>query len=92
MVRVIPGASLAAVSPVTDEGVRVGQQRMGHLGVVLQQQRPLRTERHLQDVDPAGVVRLVRSRAHVAEDLVAARVAHGIDFGEIVAVFTFPDG
>ena len=59
--------------------------------VAAQQQCRVRLEWHLLDFDEIGVVRLVRLRADIAIHLVAPRVVHRLELGDLPRILAFAD-
>ena len=68
--------------------------RRGHLvaeAIAAQEQRAFGIERNAGDFDEIGVVGRVLLAAHVAKDLIAARVAHGVRLAQFATVFALAD-
>ena len=60
--------------------------------VAAEEQRGVRFERDLLDVDEIGIAGLVRLRADVAIHLIAARVLHRVELRQLARVFALADG
>jgi hypothetical protein len=70
------------------DGRRIDEVRQA---IAAEQQRRIRLEGHLVDIDEIRIRRIVPIRADVAVDLVAARVLHRVELGQLARVLALAD-
>src|ERR1035437_7818463 len=85
----LPRGGLRVAGMALHGGANFRRRNLVAQAIAAQQQRAFGIERKALHFDEIGIVRSMLLAAHIAEDLIAARVAHGVRLAQFAVVLAF---